>query len=105
MTLKRGSLKSFFSAARFTPSSTLARMKAPKSDSKVKASSAGSSAGAAGGIETSGRCCLRRDQRRRKFCSSRDIGLPPVLGRKKRLRPHAFFRLGPVVLLDKGAHP
>src|SRR5688500_11137413 len=105
MTLKRGSLNSFFSAARFTPSSTLARMKAPKSDSKVRASSAGNSAGGADGIETSGRCRLRRDQRRRKFCSSLDIGLPAVLRRKKRLRPHAFLRLGPVVLLDEGAHP
>ena len=42
MTLKRGSENSFFSAARFTPSSTFECMNALKSDSNVRLSSGGS---------------------------------------------------------------
>src|ERR1041385_5516362 len=110
MTLKRGSLKSFFSAMRLTRSSTLACMNASKSESKLKPSIGGSAgSGCAGPGAVAGAAFadsrLRRPQRFRKLSSSCAIGGSAVLGRKKGLRPQPLLRLGPIVLLDKFAQP
>src|SRR3954464_12525691 len=55
MTLKRGSEKSFFSAARLTLCSTFECMKALKSESNVRLSTGGSS-GATSGVCVAGSC-------------------------------------------------